>query len=489
MGEPLLNLPNVLEAIRDPASIRRASRSAPRADHGLDGGRACRRSRPLLAAAPVHLAVSLHATTDAVRDVLVPLNKRFPLDELLATLRSELAARRRAAGLLRVHADGRRQRLARGRARACRDCSRGLRCEGQRDPDEPPRRRALSAAAEAVVDRFAGGPPRGRPPRHRCGAIAAATSTPPAASSRTGPRRPVPEARSPAGSSEAGPESRQERLAEDRCQPGEAGSQPGGRGSCSTRSATSTGASRSSTSCSRCFRSRPGDKLVFLGDYIDRGPDSPGVIERLIELRCALSSACSCSATTSRCSSTSSAGPTTPTSGATRSCMNGGDRTLAGYGYFDRADTDRETFTLPKSHEDFLLSLRLSTSRATTSSSTPASARTICAAATSPYALRKSRPEDLLWNRDERRSAPRSRRHDGLRPYAERGFRRALEYALQHRRRHRRGLRRPADGDPAPRREGLPGLKRGPPPTRRRRPPDHVPGARLGAALLAASAP
>ena len=29
----------------------------------------------------------------------------------------------------------------------------------------------------------------------------------------------------------------------------------------------------------------PGDKLIFLGDYIDRGPDSPGVIERLIELR------------------------------------------------------------------------------------------------------------------------------------------------------------------------------------------------------------
>ena len=28
-----------------------------------------------------------------------------------------------------------------------------------------------------------------------------------------------------------------------------------------------------------------GDRLVFLGDYIDRGADSPGVIARLIELR------------------------------------------------------------------------------------------------------------------------------------------------------------------------------------------------------------
>ena len=26
------------------------------------------------------------------------------------------------------------------------------------------------------------------------------------------------------------------------------------------------------------------DRLVFLGDYIDRGPDSPGVIDRLISL-------------------------------------------------------------------------------------------------------------------------------------------------------------------------------------------------------------
>jgi 23S rRNA (adenine2503-C2)-methyltransferase len=41
----------------------------------------------LLAIAPIHLAVSLHATTDAARDVLVPLNRQFPLDVLLAELR------------------------------------------------------------------------------------------------------------------------------------------------------------------------------------------------------------------------------------------------------------------------------------------------------------------------------------------------------------------------------------------------------------------
>jgi 23S rRNA (adenine2503-C2)-methyltransferase len=42
---------------------------------------------PLLRAVPVNLAVSLHATTDEVRDQLVPLNRRFPLAALLGELR------------------------------------------------------------------------------------------------------------------------------------------------------------------------------------------------------------------------------------------------------------------------------------------------------------------------------------------------------------------------------------------------------------------
>lgn len=32
-------------------------------------------------------------------------------------------------------------------------------------------------------------------------------------------------------------------------------------------------------------RPRPTDRLIFLGDYVDRGPDSAGVIARLIDLR------------------------------------------------------------------------------------------------------------------------------------------------------------------------------------------------------------
>ncbi|GCL62321.1 dual-specificity RNA methyltransferase RlmN [Rubrivivax pictus] len=41
---------------------------------------------------PVALAVSLHAPTDALRDPLVPLNRKYPLAELLAACRQYLAA-------------------------------------------------------------------------------------------------------------------------------------------------------------------------------------------------------------------------------------------------------------------------------------------------------------------------------------------------------------------------------------------------------------
>jgi 23S rRNA (adenine2503-C2)-methyltransferase len=85
MGEPLLNLPAVVEAVRTllhPKGFAMAPRRVTVSTSGV-----VPRIADLLAAVPVNLAVSLHATTDAVRDVLVPLNKRFPLAVLLGTLR------------------------------------------------------------------------------------------------------------------------------------------------------------------------------------------------------------------------------------------------------------------------------------------------------------------------------------------------------------------------------------------------------------------
>jgi 23S rRNA (adenine2503-C2)-methyltransferase len=93
MGEPLLNLPNVSEAIRlltDPKGFGIAPRRVTVSTAGV-----VPQIAPLLEVAPIHLAVSLHATTDAVRDVLVPLNKRFPIEKLLTTLRAEPRINRR----------------------------------------------------------------------------------------------------------------------------------------------------------------------------------------------------------------------------------------------------------------------------------------------------------------------------------------------------------------------------------------------------------
>ncbi|MGE0794518.1 MAG: 23S rRNA (adenine(2503)-C(2))-methyltransferase RlmN, partial [Acidimicrobiia bacterium] len=44
---------------------------------------------------PVNLAVSLHAADDALRDELVPVNRRYPLADLMAACRAYLAAKGR----------------------------------------------------------------------------------------------------------------------------------------------------------------------------------------------------------------------------------------------------------------------------------------------------------------------------------------------------------------------------------------------------------
>jgi 23S rRNA (adenine2503-C2)-methyltransferase len=85
MGEPLLNLPNVVEAVRillHPKAFALAPRRVTVSTAGIAA-----KIPELMRQVPVNLAVSLHATTDRVRDELVPINRRFPISELLATLR------------------------------------------------------------------------------------------------------------------------------------------------------------------------------------------------------------------------------------------------------------------------------------------------------------------------------------------------------------------------------------------------------------------
>jgi 23S rRNA (adenine2503-C2)-methyltransferase len=86
MGEPLLNLRRVIDAVRvllHPKAFALGPRRVTVSTAGV-----VPRIADLVAAVPVNLAVSLHAAHDAKRDVLVPLNRRFPLDVLLGALRA-----------------------------------------------------------------------------------------------------------------------------------------------------------------------------------------------------------------------------------------------------------------------------------------------------------------------------------------------------------------------------------------------------------------
>ena len=49
---------------------------------------------------PVNLAVSLHAANDELRDELVPINRRYPIDALVDACRDYLDAKNRRISLL-----------------------------------------------------------------------------------------------------------------------------------------------------------------------------------------------------------------------------------------------------------------------------------------------------------------------------------------------------------------------------------------------------
>ena len=86
MGEPLLNLDRVLESVAilaDPRRFGLGARHVVVSTSGVVPG-----IRRLTALGPQFtLAVSLHAARDPLRDVLVPLNRRWPVAEVVAAAR------------------------------------------------------------------------------------------------------------------------------------------------------------------------------------------------------------------------------------------------------------------------------------------------------------------------------------------------------------------------------------------------------------------
>lgn len=91
MGEPLLNYDAVVSAMRmmlDDDAYGLSKYKVTLSTSGIVPA-----MRRLIEDVPVALAVSLHAPTDALRDQLVPINKKYNLDELMAVCRDYIPGR------------------------------------------------------------------------------------------------------------------------------------------------------------------------------------------------------------------------------------------------------------------------------------------------------------------------------------------------------------------------------------------------------------
>jgi 23S rRNA (adenine2503-C2)-methyltransferase len=92
MGEPLANEAPVWGAVeRIHGDIGISARHITISTVGIVPGIKTLTSRPL----PVNLAVSLHAARNSLRDELVPINQRYPLEMLMQTCRDYLYEKRR----------------------------------------------------------------------------------------------------------------------------------------------------------------------------------------------------------------------------------------------------------------------------------------------------------------------------------------------------------------------------------------------------------
>ena len=184
MGEPLYNF----EAVRDALAVVQ------------DGdGLAISRRRITLSTSGVvpmieragaeigvMLAVSLHAVRDELRDKLVPLNRKYPIAELLEACRNYPGPVERAAHHLRIrHAQG-RQRFARRRQGAGAAAARASRPRSISSRSIPGRARQYECSDWEQIEKFSeivfnagyASPvrtPRGRDILAACGQLKSAT--------------------------------------------------------------------------------------------------------------------------------------------------------------------------------------------------------------------------------------------------------------------------------------------------------------------------
>jgi 23S rRNA (adenine2503-C2)-methyltransferase len=119
MGEPLANETVVWDSVeRLHGDLGLSARKLTISTVGLVPGIRRLTERPL----PVNLAVSLHAANDRLRDELVPINKRYPIDDLMAACADYLTVKGRRLSFEWAMIDGVNDRVsdATELARLCR---------------------------------------------------------------------------------------------------------------------------------------------------------------------------------------------------------------------------------------------------------------------------------------------------------------------------------------------------------------------------------
>lgn len=151
MGEPLLNRGAVWRAVRnlnDDDGLGLGARRFTISTSGIVPG-----IRALAAELPaVGLAVSLHAPNDAMRDALVPVNRRYPLADVIDACREYVAATGRRVTMEYTLIAGVND--SDGAARETATLLRGLRCHVNLIPLNPTEGCALRPSPAERVERF-----------------------------------------------------------------------------------------------------------------------------------------------------------------------------------------------------------------------------------------------------------------------------------------------------------------------------------------------
>jgi serine/threonine protein phosphatase 1 len=138
----------------------------------------------------------------------------------------------------------------------------------------------------------------------------------------------------------------------------------------------------------------PADELVFIGDYVDRGPDSAGVVDLL--LRFSREHRCTFLMGNHEAMFLSYLGwEGDAYFGGDAFMQNGGSATLLSYGHLDL----KSQFSLPPSHEKFFRGLQLSHQEGQYAFVHAGLSREALRLSDIAYALQHERPRNLLWQR------------------------------------------------------------------------------------------